>query len=134
MAGISKTVLTAKPGKLQEVVDTIKSMTSRAQEVNGMQGFGLAITGDNEVTVFGVYDKVQDSEAAAPIVAEVFGDMGPLMDSVPDRGIFEGFWFSKQILLIIYILYEHTVLIRFLGSKNGDWICWRTCSTVYNQR
>ena len=57
--------------------------------------FGLAITGDNEVTVFGVYDKVQDSEAAAPIVAEVFGDMGPLMDSVPERGIFEGFWFSK---------------------------------------
>ena len=95
MEGISKTVLTAKPGKLQEVVETIKSMTSRASEVEGMQGFGLAITGDNEVTVFGVYDKVQDSEAAAPIVAEVFGDMGPLMDSVPERGIFEGFWFSK---------------------------------------
>ena len=87
--------MTAKPGKLQEVVETIKSMTSRASEVEGMQGFGLAITGDNEVTVFGVDDNVKDTELAAPIVAEVFGDMGPLMTSVPDRGVFEGFWFSK---------------------------------------
>ena len=44
MAGISKTVLQIQPGKVDEAVEFIKSVEARASELDGITGFGLAIT------------------------------------------------------------------------------------------
>ena len=40
MAGISRTRISVKPGKTQDLVDYMKSLTSRAEALNGMFGFG----------------------------------------------------------------------------------------------
>ncbi len=46
MAGISKTVLQIQPGKVDEAVEFIKSVETRASELDEIIGFGLAITGE----------------------------------------------------------------------------------------
>ncbi|MCH2321615.1 MAG: hypothetical protein MK384_08200 [SAR202 cluster bacterium] len=94
MAGISKTVLQIQPGKVDEAVEFIKSVEARASELDGITGFGLAITGENEITVIGVYDNTAAANAAASLVQEVFGELASIIAGVPDRGVFEGVWFS----------------------------------------
>ena len=94
VAGISKTVLQIQPGKVDEAVEFIKSVEARASELDGITGFGLAITGENEITVIGVYDNTAAANAAASLVQEVFGELASIIAGAPDRGVFEGIWFS----------------------------------------
>ena len=103
MAGISRTRISVKPGKTQDLVDYMKSLTSRAEALNGMFGFGSAITGQDEVTIFGIYESVADAEAAVPIVQEAFADMAKYISEPPSRDIFEGEWFPVGNKYIDYL-------------------------------
>ena len=94
MAAISKTVLKVKPGKVQEVVKQLNSASDRASGIEGLNGFGFAVTGNDEITAFGVYDSVAASESAASLVSAVFSELGPMISEPPQRGVFEGSWFS----------------------------------------
>ena len=96
MAGISMTVASIQPGKLEEAykfVDT-QSQSHLVSTIEGMTGFAVAATGDNELTVIGVYESTAAAKAASPVVQGVFSEMASLMAAPPERGVFSGVWFS----------------------------------------
>ena len=47
MAGISTTVVNLKPGKMEEVTKFIDSQSSLVTELEGIIGFGVAVTGED---------------------------------------------------------------------------------------
>ena len=95
MAGISKTVVSLHPGKLEEVSKFIDSRSNLVTEIDGMIGLAVAVTGEDEITIIGVYDSSKAAQAASDTVQKVFYDMASLMTSSPDRGVYSGVWFSK---------------------------------------
>ena len=95
MAGISKTVVSLHPGKLEEVSKFIDSRSNLVTEIDGMIGLAVAVTGEDEITIIGVYESSKAVQAASDTVQKVFYDMASLMTSSPDRGVYSGVWFSK---------------------------------------
>ncbi|MBM39945.1 MAG: hypothetical protein CL765_06445 [Chloroflexi bacterium] len=95
MAGISKTVVSLHPGKLEEVSKFIDSRSNLVTEIDGMIGLAVAVTGEDEITIIGVYESSKAAQAASDTVQKVFYDMASLMTSSPDRGVYSGVWFSK---------------------------------------
>ena len=95
MAGISKTVVSLHPGKLEEVSKFIDSRSNLVTEIDGMIGLAVAVTGEVEITIIGVYESSKAAQAASDTVQKVFYDMASLMTSSPDRGVYSGVWFSK---------------------------------------
>ena len=95
MAGISKTVVSIKPGKMEEVNKLIDSKSHLVSSLEGIKGFAVAVTGENELTIVGVYESSQAANAATPVVQEVFGELAELAAAPPERGVFPGVWFSK---------------------------------------
>ena len=95
MAGISKTVVSLHPGKLEEVSKFIDSRSNLVTEIDGMIGLAVAVTGEDEITIIGVYESSKAAQAASDTVQKVFYDMASLMTSSPDRGVYYGVWFSK---------------------------------------
>ena len=95
MAGISKTVVSLHPGKLEEVSKFIDSRSNLVTEIDGMIGLAVAVTGEDEITIIGVYESSKAAQAASDPVQKVFYDMASLMTSSPDRGVYSGVWFSK---------------------------------------
>ena len=55
MAGISMTVASIQPGKMEEAYKFVDTQSNLASTIDGMTGFAVAATGDNELTVIGVY-------------------------------------------------------------------------------
>ena len=94
MAGISKTVVSIQPGKMDDVNKYIDSQSGLVSTIDGMIGFGVAATGENELTIIGVYESTKAAEAASPVVQEVFREMASMMTAPPERGVFPGVWFS----------------------------------------
>ena len=95
MAGISKTVVSLHPGKLEEVSKFIDSRSNLVTEIDGMIGLAVAVTGEDEITIIGGYESSKAAQAASDTVQKVFYDMASLMTSSPDRGVYSGVWFSK---------------------------------------
>ena len=95
MAGISKTVVNLHPGKIEEVSKFIDSRSNLVTEIDGMIGLAVAVTGEDEITIIGVYESSKAAQAASDTVQKVFYDMASLMTSSPDRGVYSGVWFSK---------------------------------------
>jgi quinol monooxygenase YgiN len=95
MAGISKTVVSLHPGKIEEVSKFIDSRSNLVTEIDGMIGLAVAVTGEDEITIIGVYESSKAAQAASDTVQKVFYDMASLMTSSPDRGVYSGVWFSK---------------------------------------
>ena len=95
MAGISKTVVSLHPGKLEEVSKFIDSRSNLVTEIDGMIGLAVAVTGEDEITIIGVYESSKAAQVASDTVQKVFYDMASLMTSSPDRGVYSGVWFSK---------------------------------------
>ena len=94
MAGISMTVASIQPGKMEEAYKFVDTQSNLASTIDGMTGFAVAATGDNELTVIGVYETTAAAEAASPVVQGVFSEMASLMAAPPERGVFSGVWFS----------------------------------------
>ena len=95
MAGISKTVINIQPGQMQIAQDYITSLSDRVASIDGIISYGFAITGENELTVVGVYGTKGEAEAATSVVQEVFGEISSMVAGPPERGVFDGEWFTK---------------------------------------
>ena len=72
MAGISKTVVSLHPGKLEEVSKFIDSRSNLVTEIDGMIGLAVAVTGEDEITIIGVYESSKAAQAASDTVQKVF--------------------------------------------------------------
>ena len=95
MSGISKTVVSLQPGKMEEVTKFIDTQSHLVTELEGIIGFAVAVTGTDEITIIGVYESTKSAEAASATVQKVFSEMAPLMSAPPDRGVYSGVWFGK---------------------------------------
>ena len=80
MAGISTTVVNLKPGKMEEVTKFIDSQSSLVTELEGIIGFGVAVTGEDELTIIGVYQSSQNARDASDTVQKVFSEMADFLD------------------------------------------------------
>ena len=95
MPGISKTVVSLQPGKMEEVTKFLDEQAGLVNELDGIIGFAVAVTGEDEITIIGIYESSKNAEAASDTVQKVFSDMASLMASPPDRGVYSGVWFSS---------------------------------------
>ena len=95
MAGISKTVVSLHPGKMEEVTKFIDSQSHLVTEIEGIIGFAVAVTGEDEITIIGLYESSKFAKAANDTVQKVFSEMASLMAAPSDRGVYSGVWFSS---------------------------------------
>jgi hypothetical protein len=95
MAAISRTVIGIKEGNMADAYQLVDAQSHLASEIDGMIGFLAAQTGENELTVMGVYESTKAAEAATPVVMRAMGTMASLMEGEPNRGIYPGVWFSE---------------------------------------
>ncbi|MBO54834.1 MAG: hypothetical protein CL886_04145 [Dehalococcoidia bacterium] len=95
MAGISKTVISLKPGSMEEVTKLIDSTSSSVLALDGVIGFAVAVTGEDEITVIGVYQSSQNMHDANESIREIMAGLVPFAAGPPDRGLFSGVWFSS---------------------------------------
>lgn len=94
MAAISKTVVSIQPGKMDEAYKFLDSQSHLASSIDGMIGFAVANTGDNELTIIGVYESTSAAESASSLVQPLFAQMASFMEGTPERGVFSGVWFA----------------------------------------
>ncbi|GIS83322.1 MAG: hypothetical protein EGP14_03510 [SAR202 cluster bacterium] len=95
MAGISKTVISLQPGKMEEVTKLIDSRAGLVTELEGIIGFAVAVTGEDEITVIGVYESSQNARDASETVQSVMSELAAFATAPPDRGVYSGVWFSS---------------------------------------
>ncbi|HIL32200.1 MAG TPA: hypothetical protein EYG27_11805 [Dehalococcoidia bacterium] len=93
MAGISKTVVNLKPGKMEEVTKLIDSQSGLVTGLEGNIGFAVAVTGEDELTIIGIYQSSQNARDASDTVQKVFSEMADFVASPPDRSVSSGVWF-----------------------------------------
>ena len=95
MAGISQTVVKLQPGKMEEVTKYVDEQAHLVNETEGMIGFAVAVTGEDELTVTGIYERTQNAHDAAETVAKVFSGMASAMAAPPERQAYSGVWFGS---------------------------------------
>ena len=95
MAGISKTVISLQPGKMEEVTKLIDSTSSQVLALEGVIGFAVAVTGEDEITVIGIYQSSQNARDASETVQPVMSELAAFATAPPDRGVYSGVWFSS---------------------------------------
>ena len=95
MAGISKTVISLQPGKMEEVTKFIDSASSQVLALEGVIGAAVAVTGEDEITVIGVYQSSQNMNDANESIREIMSGLVPFCSGPPDRGLYSGVWFSN---------------------------------------
>ena len=93
MAGISKTVISLQPGKMEEVTKFIDAQSGSVTTLDGMIGFAVAVSGENEITIIGLYQSSQNARDASDTVQKIFSDMAPFVTSPPDINVYSGVWF-----------------------------------------
>jgi quinol monooxygenase YgiN len=93
MAGISKTVISLQPGKMEEVTKFIDAESGSVTILDGIIGFAVAVSGENEITIIGLYESSQNARDASDTVQKIFSDMGSFVTSPPDRNVYSGVWF-----------------------------------------
>ena len=93
MAGISKTVISLQPGKMEEVTKFIDARSGSVTKLEGIIGFAVAVSGENEITIIGLYESSQNARDASDTVQKLFSDMAPFVTSPPDRSVHSGVWF-----------------------------------------
>ena len=74
MAGISKTVVSLQPGKMEEVTKFIDEQSGLVTQLAGIIGFAVAVTGEDELTIIGLYESSQNARDASDTVQKVFSD------------------------------------------------------------
>tara|TARA_B100000678_G_C18118605_1_gene465697 strand:- start:225 stop:515 length:291 start_codon:yes stop_codon:yes gene_type:complete len=96
MPGISKTVVNLQPGKMEEVTKFLDEQAGLVNELDGIIGFAVAVTGEDEITIIGLYESSQNARDAADTVQGIFSDMEPFVASPPDRNVYSGAWFPAK--------------------------------------
>ena len=93
MAGISRTVVSLQPGKMEEVTKFIDENAGLVTALEGNIGLGIAVTGEDEITIIGVYESSQNARDAAETAQKIFSEMAPFVTSAPERSVSSGVWF-----------------------------------------
>ena len=83
MAAISRTVMTIKKGKMEESYKIFDSKSQMLSGIDGLMGFLIVQTGDNELTGMGVQENTHTSEAVTPLFMDVMGEIALLVDGQP---------------------------------------------------
>ena len=96
MPGISKTVVNLQPGKMEEVTKFLDEQAGLVNELDGIIGFAVAVTGEDEITIIGLYESSQNARDAADTVQGIFSDMEPFVASPLDRNVYSGAWFPAK--------------------------------------
>ena len=96
MPGISKTVVNLQPGKMEEVTKFLDEQAGLVNELDGIIGFAVAVTGEDEITIIGLFKSSQNARDAADTVQGIFSDMAPFVASPPDRNVYSGAWFPAK--------------------------------------
>ena len=95
MAGISRTVVSLQPGKMEEVTKFIDENAGLVTALEGNIGLGIAVTGEDEITVIGIYQSSQNARDASETVQTVMSELAAFATAPPDRGVYSGVWFSS---------------------------------------
>ena len=72
MAGISRTVVSIQPGKMEEVTKFIDENAGLVTSLEGNIGLGIAVTGEDEITIIGVYESSQNARNASDTAQKIF--------------------------------------------------------------
>ena len=96
MAGISRTVVSIQPGKMEEVTKFIDENAGLVTASEGNIGLGIAVTGEDEITIIGVYESSQNARDAADTAQKIFSEMASFVTSAPERSVSSGVWFSAK--------------------------------------
>ena len=96
MPGISKTVVSLQPGKMEEVTKFLDDKAGEINKLPGGLGFAVAVTGEDEITIIGLYEASQNARDAGDKVQEYFAEMAPLVTAPPNREVFSGAWFPAK--------------------------------------
>ena len=96
MPGISKTVISLKPGKMEDVTKFLDQKAGEINQLAGGLGFAVAVTGEDEITIIGLYEASQNARDAGDTVQKLFTEMAPLVAAPPNREVFSGAWFPAK--------------------------------------
>jgi len=96
MPGISKTVISLKPGKMEDVTKFLDEKAGEINQLAGGLGFAVAVTGEDEITIIGLYEASQNARDAGDTVQKLFTEMAPLVAAPPNREVFSGAWFPAK--------------------------------------
>ena len=96
MPGISKTVVSLKPGSMENVTKFLDEKAGEINQLTGCLGFAVAVTAEDELTIIGLYEASQNARDAGEKVQEYFAEMAPFMASPPNREVFSGAWFPAK--------------------------------------
>ena len=100
MPGISRTTVSLKPGKMEEIS---KFLDEKADEINqfvGALGFEVAVASEDEITVIGLYESSQNARDAADTGSSIFAEIAPFVATSPNREVFSGSWFQLNSIII----------------------------------
>jgi len=96
MPGISKTVISLKPGKMEDVTKFLDEKAGEINQTPGGLGFAVAVTGEDEITLIGLFEASQNARDAGEYVQTIFAEMAPLVAAPPNREVFSGAWFPAK--------------------------------------
>ena len=96
MPGISKTVVNLQPGKMEEVTKFLDEQAGLVNELDGIIGFAVAVTGEDEITIIGLYESSQNARDAADTVQTIFAEMASFVSAPPNREVYSGAWFPAK--------------------------------------
>ena len=96
MPGISKTVISLKPGKMEDVTKFLDEKAGEINQTRGELGFAVAVTGEDEITLIGLFEASQNARDAGEYVQTIFAEMAPLVAAPPNREVFSGAWFPAK--------------------------------------
>ena len=97
MPGISKTVVSLKPGTMEDVTKFLDEKAGEINQLPGGLGFAVAVTGEDEITIIGLYEASQNARDAGDKVQEYFAEMAPpFVAAPPNREVFSGAWFPAK--------------------------------------
>ena len=96
MAGISRTVVNLQPGKMDEVTKFIDDNAGLVTSLEGNIGLGIAVTGEDEITIIGVYESSQNARDADDKAQKIFSEMAPFVTSDHERSVSSGVWFPAK--------------------------------------
>ena len=92
MPGISKTVVSLKPGTMEDVTKFLDEKAGEINQTPGGLGFAVAVTGEDDITIIGLYEANQNARDAGEYVQTVFAEMAPFVADPPNRDVFSGAW------------------------------------------
>lgn len=75
-----------KPGTRDEALAKVDGLVDElSSKVEGLRAFIILDRGDDRSTTIALYETKENWEAAAPVAADILGQMGPYFAEMPER-------------------------------------------------